>query len=148
MALRLYAPYFRTKHKPHSCIYLSPDQDVVHLHEAVLAYLSSVEKAALQRLMIDVHDYGSFGSYWMDSLCGMEQLKEIVLVVLPGALSPYGVYDQLPVEDSEIVWLLKAAFVEGARTSPGWAMPRVKVISHEGAAMGDIVVTADDLEIN
>ncbi|KAE8133617.1 hypothetical protein BDV38DRAFT_182910 [Aspergillus pseudotamarii] len=148
VALRCYAPYFRTKHMPHCCIYLAPDQDVVHLHEAVLAYLSTAERAALRRLIIDVQDYGSFGSYWMDSLCSMDRLQEIVLVVLPGTSTPYRVYDHLPVADDEIVWMLKAAFVEGVRTTPEWAMPRVKVISHDGTAMGDIVVEADDLEIS
>ncbi|OGM44519.1 hypothetical protein ABOM_006755 [Aspergillus bombycis] len=145
VALRVYAPYFRTEHKPHGCIYLAPEQDVVHLHEAVLAYLSTAERAALQRLMIDVQDYASFGSYWMDSVCRMKQLQEIVLVVLPLTSSPYG-SDQLPMGDGEIVAMLKAAFVEGARTSPDWTMPRVKVVSHEGIAMGDVVVTVDDLK--
>ncbi|KAB8067308.1 hypothetical protein BDV29DRAFT_94524 [Aspergillus leporis] len=145
-ALQLYSPYFRTAHAPHSCIYLAPERDVVHLPEAVLAYLGAVERAVLQQLIIDVQDYMFFGSYWMDSLRSMEQLKELVLVVWPLTSSPHRMTGQMLTGDEVVVAMLKDAFVECARTSPEWTVPRVKVVSHAGTTMGDITVEADDID--
>jgi hypothetical protein len=146
-ALRLYTPYFRTEHAPHSCIYLAPERDVVRLPDAVLAYLGTAERAALHRLIIEVHDYMLFGPYWMDSLCSMGRLKEVVLVVLPWPSSPHQMENQLAMGDDDIVAVLKEAFVECARTSPECVVPRVKVVSHAGKVMGNITVDRDDIEM-
>ncbi|KAE8353449.1 hypothetical protein BDV28DRAFT_106863 [Aspergillus coremiiformis] len=143
-ALRRYTPYFRTEYAPYSCIYLAPEWDVVHLHEAVLAYLGTTERAALRHVIIDVQDYMAFGSYWMDSLRSMEHLQEVVLVVLPLTFSPHWVSNH---RDDDIVGMLKGAFVECAQTNPEWVMPQVQVKSHAGTVMGGIIVEADDLEI-
>ncbi|KAB8234209.1 hypothetical protein ETB97_006005 [Aspergillus alliaceus] len=145
-SLRLYTPYFGTEHAPHGRIYLAPERDVVHLHEAVLAYLGDTERATLQRLMVDIQDYMTFGSYWMDRLRSMGQLKELVLVVLPLTSSPPWVSNQPLIGDEDIIGVLKDAFVEGVRTSPKWLLPQIQVRSHTGATMGRILVEADDIE--
>ncbi|KAF7588870.1 hypothetical protein BBP40_005055 [Aspergillus hancockii] len=145
-ALRLYSPYFRTAHAPHSCIYLAPERDTVHLPEAVLAYLGTAERTVLQKLIIDVRDFTLFSSYWMDTLLGMDQLKELVLVVWPLTSPPSQMAGQFLPGDDVIVTMLKEAFIEWARTSPGWVVPEVKVMSHTGTEMGMITIDTGDSE--
>ncbi|KAL5359229.1 hypothetical protein BJX96DRAFT_174173 [Aspergillus floccosus] len=139
-ALRCYGAYFQTEEMPHACIYLAPERDTVHIHEALLAYLGDVERAALRRMVIEVHDHLLFTSYWMDSLKGMQRLSEIVLVVKPFA-PPVAATSWPPVMgDEEIVNGLRESFVEGVRGCLEWSVPLVRIVSEDGKGMGSFQV--------
>ncbi|RHZ54720.1 hypothetical protein CDV55_104979 [Aspergillus turcosus] len=102
--LRVFVPYFRTEDSPDACIYLAPERDTVRLTEAVLAYLGEAERNALQRMIVEVHDYLMFETYGMEDLGCMQGLKEVDLVV---SQSPVASYHRRDVVD-----VLKDAFEE------------------------------------
>ncbi|GFF24529.1 hypothetical protein IFM61606_09165 [Aspergillus udagawae] len=130
--LRVLGPYFRTEVSPHACIYLAPERDTVHLAEAVLAYLGEVERNALQRMIIEVHDFLMFETYGMKDLGSMQALKEVDLIVSRTPVASYLRHDAVEV--------LKDAFKDYARNQPQWQIPRVRVLAASGKQMGSFTV--------
>jgi hypothetical protein len=110
--LQVFSPYFRTEVSLHACIYLAPEQDTVHLAEAVLAYLGEIERNALQHMIIEVHDFLMFETYGMEDLGCMQALKEVDLIMLWTLVASYLRHDAVEV--------LKDAFKECARNRPQW----------------------------
>lgn len=136
--LRVFVPYFRTADSPDACIYLAPERDTVHLSEAVLAYLGEAERKALQRMIIEVHDYLMFETYGMEDLGFMQGLKEVDLVV---SQSPVASYHRRDVVD-----VLKDAFEEYVRNHRQWKIPQVRVISALGKQMGSFPIDLDEID--
>ncbi|GAQ11672.1 hypothetical protein ALT_8993 [Aspergillus lentulus] len=137
-ALREFVPYFRTEESPHACIYLAPERDTVHLAEAVLAYLGEDERDALQRMIIDVHDYLMFETYGLESLGCMQRLKEVDLIVSQTPVASY--------HRRDIVEVIKDAFEEYVRHHPQWHIPHVRVLSALGKQMGSFTVELAEVE--
>jgi hypothetical protein len=138
-ALREFVPYFRTEESPHACIYLAPERDTVHLGEAVLAYLGEAERDALQRMIIEVHDYLMFETYGLESLGYMQRLKEVDLIVLQTPVASY--------HRRDIVEVIQDAFEEYVRSHPQWQIPHVRVLSALGKQMGSFTVDLAELDM-
>ncbi|KAF7169704.1 hypothetical protein CNMCM5623_002368 [Aspergillus felis] len=130
--LRVFGPFFRVEDSPHACIYVAPERDTVHLAEAVLAYLGEKERNALQRMIIEVHDYLMFETYGMKDLGCMQALKEVDLVVSQTTVALYLRHD--------VVEVLKDAFEEYARDQPQWQIPQVRVLSASGEQRGSFKI--------
>ncbi|RHZ57493.1 2EXR domain-containing protein [Aspergillus thermomutatus] len=145
--LRLFVPYFRTAVSPHACIYLAPEQDTVHLPEAVLAYLGAAERNALQRVIIEVHDFLLFEAYGMEDLGCMQGLKEVDLVVSQLPMTSYRMANQQQLDDEYIVDVLQDAFEEYTRTHPQWKIPQVRVLSTLGKQMGSFTIDLGDVDM-
>jgi hypothetical protein len=137
--LRVFVPYFRTEESPHACIYLAPQRDTVRLTEAVLAYLGEAERNALQRMIIEVHDYLMFETYGMKDLGCMQGLKDVDLVVSESFVASYHRRDMVDV--------LKEAFEEYVRNHPQWKIPQVRVLSTLGKQMGSFTIDPDELDM-
>ncbi|GIK01989.1 hypothetical protein Aspvir_006032 [Aspergillus viridinutans] len=135
--LRVFGPYFRTEESPHACIYLAPERDTVHLAEAVLAYLGEIERNALQRMIIEVHDFVMFETYGMGDLGCMQALKEVDLIVSRTPVAVYFKHD--PVE------VLRDAFEEYARNQPQWQIPQVRVLAASGKQMGSFTIDLSEV---
>jgi hypothetical protein len=138
-ALREFVPYFRTEESPHACIYLAPERDTVHLGEAVLAYLGEAERDALQRMIIEVHDYLMFETYGLESLGYMQRLKEVDLIVLQTPVASY--------HRRDIVEVIQDAFEEYVRSHPQWRIPHVRVLSALGKQMGSFTVDLEEVDM-
>jgi hypothetical protein len=135
--LQVFSPYFHTEVSLHACIYLAPKQDTVHLAEAVLAYLGEIERNALQRIIIEVHDFLMFETYGMEDLGCMQTLKEVDLIVSRTPVASYLRHDAVEV--------LKDAFEECARNRPQWQIPQVRVLTASGKQMGSFTINLEEL---
>jgi hypothetical protein len=133
----VFGPYFHTEVSPHACIYLAPEYDIVHLVEAVLAYLSEIKHNALQRMIIEVHDFLIFKTYGMEDLGCMQALKEVDLIVSQTPVALYLRHD--------VVKVLKDAFEEYARNRPQWQIPQVRVLTASGKQMGSFTIDLEEL---
>ncbi|KAF7114427.1 hypothetical protein CNMCM5793_008731 [Aspergillus hiratsukae] len=136
--LREFVPYFRTKDSPHACIYLAPERDTVRLTEAVLTYLGDAERNALQRMIVEVHDYLMFETYGMEDLGCMQGLKEVDLVVSQPPVASY--------HRRDVVDVLKDAFEEYVRNHRQWKIPQVRVLSALGKQLGSFTIDPDELD--
>jgi hypothetical protein len=135
--LQVFSPYFRTEVSPYACIYLAPERDTVHLAEVVLAYLSEIERNALQHMIIEVYNFLMFEMYRMEDLGCMQALKEVDLIVSRTPVALYLRHDAVEV--------LKDAFEECARNRPQWQIPQVRVLTASGKQMGSFTINLEEL---
>lgn len=86
-----------------------------------------LQECGVERLLLDVADAGYFGHFNIEHIGKMEQLKDLTLYIIPGAVSSWDS------EGRDVATILRD-FDRHKAYNPGWECPLVRVVHQNTGA--------------